>query len=343
MGMKRLRNSTLALAACALAGLAPQAHADPEASITESIAYIEARLRGPIDVVEAEQARPKIEGDRSARVLLSGLEGGPDLVAHWKPVALPGRGFNNEPRYVLAAYEFQKLFLDECEYVVPPVILRAMTLDEHRVQRGVTQATLRGTQSALFLLSYWLNNVTNRDPWDPERFAAQPRYARHWSHLNILTHIIDHKDANLGNLLISKNPEDPRVFSVDNDVAFLSKESDRGVTWSRMHVDRLPADTLARLRALDQAQLDARLGVLAEFRIENGALIPVDPPGNNFSPRDGLRRSGDRVQFGLTTNETGALARRIDALIRQHDRGRITAVAPDPQARGATCPDVALQ
>jgi hypothetical protein len=337
------RQSLVVLAACIVVGLAPNAHADPEASITESIAYIEARLRGPIDIVETAQARPKIAGDRSARVVLAGLDGGPDLVVHWKPVAPPGRGFNNEPRYVLAAYEFQKLFLDECEYVVPPVVLRALSLDEHRRQRGEAEATLRGTQSALFLLAYWLNNVVNRDPWDPARFKAEPRYARHWGNLNILTHIIDHKDANIGNLLISMNADDPRIFSVDNDVAFLSKESDRGSDWSRMHADRLPADTLARLRAITQAQLDASLGVLAEFRNEDGVLIPVEPPGDNLSPHSGVRTSGARVQFGLTRNETRALARRIEALLRQHDRGRIAAIERNPENRGATCAVAAVQ
>jgi hypothetical protein len=344
MDLNRTQRWPLILAASMVTGLAL---ADPDpgpvASIAQPIAYIEARLRGPIDVVETAQARPKIAGDRSARVVLAGMDGGPDLVAHWKPVAPPGRGFNNEPRYVLAAYEFQKLFLDECEYVVPPVVLRAMSLDEHRRQRGEAEATLRGTQSALFLLAYWLNNVVNRDPWDPERFKAEPRYARHWGNLNILTHIIDHKDANIGNLLISRNADDPRIFSVDNDVAFLSKESDRGSDWSRMHADRLPADTLARLRAITPAQLDASLGVLAEFRNEDGVLIPVEPPGNNFSPHSGVRTSGTRIQFGLTSNETRALARRIEALLRQHDRGRIAAIESSAESRGATCEVAAAQ
>jgi hypothetical protein len=306
-------------------------------SVEHPIDYIEARLRGPIEIVEAVQARPRIEGDRSARVVLAGQGDLGNLNTHWKPVAPPGRGYNNEPRYILAAYEFQKLFLDECEFVVPPVVLRALSLEEHARLRGDAAPTLRGTSSVLFLLSYWLNNVTNRDPWDPARFASDERYARHWGNLNILTHLIDHKDANLGNLLISEYPDDPRVFSVDNDVAFASEESDRGITWSRLQVDRLPADTLDRLRTLTLEQLERQLGVLAEFRVVNGVLIAVDEPGGNLSSRTGLRTSGDRVQFGLTVNEIRTLHRRIGSLVAQLERGRIQAVAATPTNRGATC------
>jgi hypothetical protein len=313
------------------------ASAEPGSSIEHPVAYIEARLRGPIEVVEAAQARPRIEGDRSARVVLAGLEGAANLNAHWKPVAPPGRGFNNEPRYILAAYEFQKLFLDECEYVVPPVALRALSTTDYAQLRGEAPATLRGNSSVLFLLSYWLNNVTNRDPWEPARFEAEPRYARHWGNLNILTHLIDHKDNNLGNLLISEDPEDPRVFSVDNDVAFASEASDRGVTWSRLQVQRLPADTLARLRTITLEQLERELGVLVEFRVVDGLLMPVDTPGANFSPRNGVRSAGDRVQFGLTTNEIRTLHRRIGSLVSQADRGEVQAIEATPANRGALC------
>ena len=40
--------------------------------------------------------------------------------------------FNNVPRYDLAAYELQKLFLDPAEYVVPPTALRMVPLADFR-------------------------------------------------------------------------------------------------------------------------------------------------------------------------------------------------------------------
>jgi hypothetical protein len=326
-------------AACLVLVLVPlvATGADPALdSIALPVAQIESRLLGPLAVLGSEQARPKIEGDRSARVQLAGAEGEPPLSAKWKPVAPPGQGFNNEPRYELAAYQFQKLFLDECEYVVPPIVLRALPLEEYRQERPDGQETLRGTDSALFLLSYWLENVTNRDPWDPDRFRSDPRYARHWGNLNILTHLIDHKDGNIGNLLISENPDDPRVFAVDNDVAFRSEVSDRGDPWASLQVDRLPAATLERLRRITLDDLERALGVLAEFSIENGVLLAAEP-GENLQPRAGVRRKEDRVQFGLTTLEIRTLKRRIDRLLMLAGRGRITAVDDTAEAIGRAC------
>lgn len=327
------------LATCLVLAPLPLAATDAEPALDNialPVAQIESRLLGPLNVVGSEQARPKIEGDRSARVQLAGPAGEPPLSAKWKPVAPPGQGFNNEPRYELAAYQFQKLFLDECEYVVPPIVLRALPLEEYRRERPDGQATLRGTDSALFLLSYWLENVTNRDPWDPGRFLSDPRYARHWGNLNILTHLIDHKDANVGNLLISENPDDPRVFAVDNDVAFRSEVSDRGDTWASLQVDRLPASTIERLRRVTLDDLERALGVLAEFRIENDVLQAVEP-GENLQHRIGVRRKDDRVQFGLSTTEIRALKRRIDRLVMLAGRGRITAVEDTAEAIGLAC------
>jgi hypothetical protein len=328
----------LAGLAGALLAAAPTASpAAAEGNFAYSVAYIEARLHAPVAVHGAEQARPEIAGDRSARVTLAGEDGESGMDVHWKPVAPPGRGFNNEPRYELAAYRLQTLFLDECEYVVPPVVLRSLAVEEYHKLRGYAlPATIRGTNSVLFMLTYWLQNVTNRDPWDPARFAADPRYARHWGNLNILTHLIDHKDANIGNLLISRHADDPRVFAVDNDVAFGSEVSDLGDTWRRLQVDRLPKHTLERLREISRQDLDRELGVVAEFEVVDGLLIPVEP-GANLSPRNAVRRAGNRVQFGLTSAEIGGVMRRIDRLLLQADRGRIQAVGDSAESIGLAC------
>lgn len=317
--------------------LAPPAFAVAAAdSIGFPVSYIESRLAGPLVVLEAEQARPKIDGARSKRVVLAGPDGEPPMTAKWKPVGRKAEGFNNEPRYELASYALQKLFLDECEYVVPPVVLRALSLDEYRRVRADGEATLRGTSSVLFLLSYWLDDVTNAGAWDAERFVSDPRYARHWGNLNVLTHLIEHKDANVGNLLISRHPEDPRVFAVDNDVAFGSDSSDRGDQWKNIQVDRLPAATIERLEAITRADLDRALGVLAEFRIEDGLLVPV-APGENMNHRRGVRTTDDRVQFGLTSAEINNVMRRLERLLLQVARQRITLVEDSPDNLGEAC------
>jgi hypothetical protein len=293
-------------------------------NILYPIEYIEERLRTPeLDIVELDRSRP-VEADRARRVVLAGRDGEPPMQVHWKPVAPPGHGFNNEPRYELAAYRFQKLFLDEDEYVVPPAVLRAMPIDAYQEVQAFRNPTIRGTRSVLFLLSYWIHNlwVDTVDPFQSSMFELNPTYRRHFANANLLTHLIDHKDGNHGNLLVSRDGLNMRVFAVDNDVAFRSQISDRGDRWRQLLVDQLPAATVERLRGITRDQLDAELAVLAEFQIVGEYLEPVEP-GPNAGSRRGVRVGEGRVQFGLTQGEINDLDRRIRSLLRNVDRGRI--------------------
>jgi hypothetical protein len=317
----------LALGVAVLWAPAPaagQQEATGDTNILFPIAYIEQRLREPeLEIIELDRSRP-VEADRARRVTLAGRDGEPPMMVHWKPVAPPAQGFNNEPRYELAAYHFQKLFLDEHEYVVPPSVLRAMPIDDYQDVQAFRHPTIRGTRSVLFLLSYWIQNlhVDTVDPYRPEMFALNEGYERHFANANLLTHLIDHKDSNHGNVLVSRDGLNMRVFVVDSDVAFRSPVSDRGERWRTLHVNRLPASTVERLRTITREMLDAELGVLAEFRIVDDLLEPVEP-GPNAGPRRGVRTGDGRVQFGLTQGEIGDLHNRIRTLLREVDRGRI--------------------
>jgi hypothetical protein len=296
-----------------------------DTNILFPVEFIERQLLAPrLELLNLDRSRP-IDNDRNRRVTLAGPDGEPLMDVHWKPVAPPGTGFNNEPRYELAAYRLQRLFLDEAEYVVPPTVLRAMPVEEHRFILPLAEPTIRFTQSVLFLLSYWIRNlgVDTVDPFDRSLFDMDEVYARHFANANTLTYLIEHKDGNHGNLLVSMDAFNRRVFSVDNDVSFRSDRSDKGVRWRTLHVDRLPATTVARLRELTRERLDAELAVLAEFRIVNGELEAV-PPGENLGVTRGLRIRDDRVQFGLTRAEIGDVERRIQRLLSDVDRGRIT-------------------
>jgi hypothetical protein len=312
---------------------APAVAAAQDTNILHPIPYIEGRLSAPdLDVLGMERARP-IPEDRSRRVVLAGRDGEPDMEAHWKPVARPGQGFNNEPRYELAAYRFQKLFLEERDYVVPPVVLRALPLEEYRRFGSAPDATIPGTGSRLFLLSYWVQNLTvdTVDPFSEGLFTWNVAYRWHFANVNVLTHLIDHKDGNHGNVLISMDGLNPRAFSVDNDVAFGSEVSDRGDRWRRLLVNQLPDATVERLRGLTLDQLRGELGVVAEFEIVDGDLRPVDP-GPNLRSGRGLRVTRDRVQFGLTDREIRDVHRRIERLLQQVDRGRISVFSRDAVA-----------
>jgi hypothetical protein len=156
--------------------------------------------------------------------------------------------------------------------------------------------------------------VTSKDFWDPERARADTVYARHIGNFNILTYLIRHSDANAGNYLISSLPENPRVFSVDNGVAFASEESNRGVQWRDLLVERFPRRTMERLKAITRADLEQRLGVLAEFELRDETLVPV-PPGANIGKHRGVRRNSERVQLGLTEAELRQLETRLKEML----------------------------
>ncbi|MEX2527242.1 MAG: hypothetical protein WEA09_06345 [Gemmatimonadota bacterium] len=315
----------LAVTVLVLAMGAPTLVPAQDANVLHSVEYIEARLRAPeLHILASEYAR-QLEGDRSRKVTLAGVDGEPDMDVHWKPVARGATGFNNEPRYELAAYRLQQFFLDEAEYVVPTTVLRAMALEEYSQIRTVEGPTLQNTNSVLFLLSYWLENlaVDTVDPFSQTMFDMNPRYAWAWGNVNLLTHLINHRDANHGNILVSLVDGNSRIFAVDNDVAFRSRVSDQGDRWRRLVVDRLPDETVARLRAVTEDELHEALGVLAEFTVEDGLLQPAER-GPNLRPDRGVRVTQERVQFGLTEREIRDVHERIRDLLRDVDRGRIT-------------------
>jgi len=263
------------------------------------------------------------EKDRTQRVVLR-FDERTMMLAKWAMAPRGGEGvFNNRPRYEIAAYEFQKLFLDEPEYVVPPTVARCVSVERYREMQHSAHATFSGTESVLVILQYWLWNVTSDDVWDKDRFERDTLYARHFANLNLFTFLIRHSDANPGNVLISSVTSNPRVFAVDNGVAFSRREeSDRGTKWRRLAVKRLPRKTVERLRAVTREELDRRLSVVAQFSLVGDQLVPVTPTGP-IEASEGMRRRGDVVQLGLTDYEIGQIWGRIQKVLDEVDDGKI--------------------
>jgi hypothetical protein len=276
----------------------------------------------PFEIVTAEISRPKAKGDITLRAEVA-FAGAPPYRVKLRKAEPGAEDFNNRPRYDLAAYELQKLFLDPGEYVVPPTSVRMVPLAELKEYSADVRPTFRGSDDVLAVLQYWLNEVkVIEDVYDPSRFAADPVYARHIGQLNIFTWLIEHGDSNVGNFLISRAERGARVFSIDNGVAFAYNESDRGDLWKSMRVDRLPADTVARLRKISPADLDARLASLAQWELRDGRYNPV-PPGDNLSQHRGVRIKDDVVQMGLTRNEIRSIWRQLERLLEDLDDGKI--------------------
>lgn len=313
----------LALAAAGVgAGLAAPAGAGAQdAHIMAPADSVERRLRHEVIEILDERGS-RFEGDRTSRVVLTFPDG--ELMAvKWAPAPWRGDDFNNSPRYEAAAYEIQKLFLDEPEYVVPPTVLRAVPVAWYRRLAENARPTFPNTESVLVALQYWLFNVTGGEVWDEDRFARDTLYARHVANLNTLTFLIRHNDANEGNFLISRTAENPRVFSVDNGLSFSSEASDRGTDWRRLRVGRIPARTVERLRSLTEAELVRRLETVAQFVVRPDAQLAPMSPTANLKPDQGVRHEDGLIQLGLTRSEIRGVWRRVERLLADVDEGKV--------------------
>ena len=309
-----------------LFGLAATAAAQ-DANITQPIADLERLLAAePLVITQAEVSRPKAKGDITLKADVS-LGGAPPLRVKLRKAEPGADSFNNVPRYDLAAYELQKLFLDPAEYVVPPTALRMIARQDFVKYQPDVVRTFSSADQVLAVLQYWLSDITVvADVYDPARFDADALYARHIGQLNVLTYLIEHRDSNVGNFLIGKSPTGARVFSIDHGVAFASIDSDRGEAWKDIRVNRLPADTVAKLRTVTLPVLEQRLGVLAQWELDGNHFVPV-ALGPNLSPNRGVRRAGKDLQMGLTKSEISAVNRLLVRLLERIDAGEIAVTA----------------
>lgn len=307
-------------AALASVGLVPAAAQD--ANILLPVDSIERVLRlAPIHLEHRVGSR--FEGDRTQRVVLL-FEDSTVMMAKWAPAPVGGEAFNNIPRYELAAYELQKLFLDESDYVVPPTVVRAVPLEWYQLYDRSVKPTYSGASSILVVLQYWLYAVNGRDVFEAARLDTDTVYARHFGNLNVLTYLIRHSDSNHGNIMIAEEGLPPRLFSVDNGVAFSSEISDRGTEWRDLRTRRISKNTLDRLRALTRDDLDRALRVVAQFEVRDGQLLQVEREAQPAGSR-GVRRTGELLQLGLSDAEISGVHQRLQRLLRQADSGKLQA------------------
>ena len=261
------------------------------------------------------------QGDRTQRTRIRFADGF-EMRVKWAKAPPGGFAINNQPRYEVAAYEFQKLFFDPPDWVVPPTVIREMPLRVYRQLDPEIPPTFEGTASILVAIQYWLENVDGVAEPDTVRLATDPAYARRLAHLNLFTYLIRHVDSNPGNVLIS-TVEPPRLFAVDNGVAFRSPESPRGTAWRDLHVDRVPGDAVDRLRALTRDSLERALYVVAQFEIRDDGRLEAVARTPKRNENRGVHRDDGVVQLGLTNLEMDELWARIQELIRRVDAGEL--------------------
>ena len=291
-----------------------------DSNILHPIQELEQKLkREPFEIFRIRGSR--FEGDLTKRAILRWSDGIP-IQVKWKRAERGGWAVNNQPRYEIAAYELQKLFLEPEEYVVPPTAGRSLPLDQYQEIEPDVKPTFKNTTCVFFCLQYWLEEVTSKKIYDKKRFKSDTTYAKHLGNMNILSYIIRHNDSNEGNFLISKDSANPRVFAVDNGFAFGNLESDRGFKWRKIRVKSLPEKTIGRLRKIQKGDLEKTLGVVAQFQIQQGQLISV-PASESLNAKKGVRVTNDIVQFGLTESEINGVFNRIKKLLKQVDSGKI--------------------
>jgi hypothetical protein len=313
-----LRRAALALAlSLATAGAAGAA----DANVLFPVAELEQRLTSaPFEILSAKKARDLREDValRSEVRFADGLE----LRIKIRPANKGANEFNNEPRYERAAYLLQRALFDEADAVVPVTVLRPIPLVQLKPFAPRTLATFNGADDVLAVVQYWLQEVAApADVWDPARFERDPAYARHVANANVLTWLIEHGDSNRGNLLVSSAPN-ARVFVIDSGVAFRSPASDRGVLWKAIRVPRVPQATIERLRALDEARIEALLGTVGQWTVRDRKLVEL-PPTPRFNAHQGKRRRGGVHQLGLTQREVRDVIARRAELIARVERGEL--------------------
>jgi hypothetical protein len=279
-------------------------------------------------VVEVRVTQSGFSRPRRLRVSFTGEDDGDPLVfkVKWKPAPSGGAGFNNMPSREIAAYAAQRLYLDPDEYVVPPTIARCVDVDVHAQMVGREDATFEGTRCVFGLVAYWLENVTPDGARDFERFETEPAYRRNLAHLNMLTYLIDHRDSREANFLVSTDPDRPRVFAIDNGLAFggFKNPFTHGPfmkDWGKLQVSRLPRAGVDRLREVTRADLDG-LAVVAQFEDRDGLLVEV-PPGEPLDEETEFRFQGGIVQLGLNREQIDAMEERVRKLLELVDAGEM--------------------
>jgi hypothetical protein len=228
---------------------------------------IEALLQD--DTLEIVAASATGSGVQRARVLTLRRGGKRPIVfrAKWRARSTTTR--RNIPRYELAAYAVQKLFLSPREYVVPPTATHCFPIEQYRARVDpAAKPTFPDQQCVHGVLSYWLEDVVtvadanaagwfhgqHRHAFDPALWQRDRAYRDSLARVNLLTYLIGHRDSHARNFVIARSgkPAHHVVYSIDNSLAFtLAKNPNIAPRhdWSTIRVPALPRETVHRLHA----------------------------------------------------------------------------------------------
>jgi hypothetical protein len=177
----------------------------------------------------------------------------------WKAVPpLKADGWNNSPRKEIATYVMQRFVVDEDDYMIPTVAPHCLSVEEYKVIDPRPKPSVKGSSCVLGLVAIWMEDLDA--PWpffDEKLFESDPKYARFLSDMNVVLYLVDHRDGRRGNLLRSTDKSDPRVYAVDNGIAFDTFPWNMLVpNWNEIRVPWLARQTVERLRKIGRLDLE---------------------------------------------------------------------------------------
>ena len=203
---------------------------------------------------------------------------------------------------------------------MPPVVARAIGLDAYRAVDEKAAPTIDGTRCVLGAAALWLTDGTPpEEVFDRQRFADDPRYAYHFANLNLLAYLISHRDARKNDFLSLDDANDPRIFLIDNGIAFSGFVFNFfTANFDKIRVPGLPRLSIDRLRRVGARELQ-RLAVLGELAVDDEGVLRHIAPGAPLDPDIGTRVLPGRVQFGLTATEIATMSERLAQLLERVD------------------------
>lgn len=320
--MRIQRASLRALLRLCLLATSLPARAEQEIrSPAEEDRIVERLEADPCTVVKEDGAGGGVTG---ARKLVLRFSDGEEILVKWKPVPGGMDGWNNSPRKEIAAYQVQRLFLDPADHVVPTTVLRCLELDAFTLTGSKVAPNVEGARCVLGEVEVWVHDAHIPDHiYDPELFERDSAYATHMADMNLLTYLIRHQDGRASNFLLANDPENRRVFSIDNGIAFGASLHNFFVkNWDTVRVPALRKKSVERLRTLPPGAFEPLAVVVELKRDEAGVLRPAARSPSRH-PDEGIYLGDGALQLGLTAEEIADLGERRESLLEQVDAGRL--------------------
>jgi hypothetical protein len=137
---------------------------------------------------------------------------------------------------------------------------------------------------------------------------------------------VSHHDTRYGNVLVSKNDEDRRVFAIDNGTIFgaffFNYFYPPTFSWRNIKVPAIPRNAVNRLRKLTKEDLES-LGVILQLEADQDGILRIVKPGDPIDIEEGVNVRGTTVQLGLTDDEIEDVWERLEDLLEDIDKGKI--------------------